>query len=181
MRYRCFLLFVIIRVSYASVMPYISPGVMIAWNNSKVKTINLKISIGCTIPVQGRAIDACFTNITIGRRVSTETPLGPRDYSYSEIEFGMLKGPVFGGMGIGVALEKDPQNNRRYLLPKGSAFVGDVLFVRTDAVIENHNLDIDIGGMLVVPFCRALFRLKGSDLSGTDGSLLVIPVEQSGS
>lgn len=131
---------------------------MLAWNSRKVQTVNLKIGAGFAYdPSQHHAVDMGFVNLTFGKRICIENAFSELDYRYLDIEGGLFKGFLVGGSGIGFAFYKE-QSGKITPVPKIGFFAGDILFVRTDIVFRSVKKDVDVGGMLVVPINRYVFK-----------------------
>ncbi len=139
-------------------IPYISPGLMLAWNSRKIQTINLKIGAGIAYnPSQHHIADMGFVNLTFGKRSCIEHTFSDLDYRYLDFEGGLFKGFFVGGSGIGLAFYKE-ENGKITPVPKVGFFAGDILFVRTDIVFRRVKKDIDVGGMLVLPINQYVFK-----------------------
>lgn len=147
------ILFLSFEISYADLLPYISPGFTIAWNSSRMKSASWKVSVGFFSEDHIKRIDGYFCNITLGKRYLLDN--FSKDYMFTECEAGLFKGYLFYGSGIGTAYLK--KNDRIKIAPKGSLFIGDVLFLRSDFVASDKKLDLDIGGSIVVPINKSYF------------------------
>lgn len=153
-----FLLFLLALSFAGEFIPYISPGLMLAWNSRRVQTVNIKIGAGVAYnPSHHYAVDMGFAALTFGKRTCIEHTFSDLDYRYLDIEGGLFKGFFVGGSGIGLAFYKE-ENGKTVPVPKISFFAGDVLFVRTDIVFRKVKKDVDVGGMLVLPINQYVFK-----------------------
>lgn len=153
-----FLLILIALTIAGEFIPYISPGLMLAWNSRRVQTINFKIGAGVAYnPSHHYAVDMGFVALTFGKRSCIENSFSDLDYRYLDIEGGLFKGFFIGGSGIGLAFYKE-ENGKIVPVPKIGFFAGDVLFVRTDIVFRKVKKDVDVGGMLVLPINQYVFK-----------------------
>jgi hypothetical protein len=150
------------------IAPYISPGLVLSWNNNKSKTVSYKISLGIMNITSYDFYGSYGINITYGKRIVS--PKNERNYSYAEIEGGILnrlgKFPLLSGLGVGAAWYRNKK-----LSPKFSFFSGDIIFFRSDIAKYNEKLDMDIGGMLVIPITYLYFFLPalGTSSNGAAG------------
>ncbi len=140
-----------IQNSSAQVLPYISPGFTVAWNSSKLKSASWKISVGIFSPGNTDKLDGYFCNITLGKRYLLDDY--SKDYLFTECESGIFKGYLFYGSGIGTAYIRQEEKTR--VVPKFSLFTGDILFLRSDMIINHKKIDLDIGGTLVLPLNKS--------------------------
>lgn len=139
-------------------VPYISPGIMLAWNTRSVQTVNIKIGAGVAYnPSQHYSVDMGFVSLTFGKRTCVENTFSDLNYRYLDIEGGLFKGFFVGGSAVGLAFYKE-ENGKTVPVPKIGFFAGDVLFIRSDIVFRKIKKDMDIGGMLVLPINQYLFK-----------------------
>lgn len=96
-------------------------------------------------------------NITLGKRVNQFDD--EKIYSYMEIEGGLWKDFLIGGLGAGIA-----RYQNKSFSPKFSLFLGDFGFIRADYASYKNKADLDLGGMLVLPFSKYLFQPSRVDL-----------------
>ncbi|MFW5785477.1 MAG: hypothetical protein ACOCW1_04755, partial [Chitinispirillaceae bacterium] len=135
-------------------IPYISPGITVAWNSKNTTSIFWKLSFGHFDdfgPCNG------FVNITIGQRIMVDNNFASGNYFYTELESGVVTGELISGAGVGAAFMKDA-NGKRKMVPKGSLFSGFMLFLRMDATRHQKETDFDIGTIAVFPVNELLFQ-----------------------
>ena len=140
---------------HADIVPYVSPGISLAWNFKKAAIIGWKVSVGY-MDEYGDASRSYFINITLGKKADTDHDFSSYNYWFTEIESGILTGALFSGAGIGTAFLRD-ENNKLSIAPKGSLYTGCGVFLRSDFVLSKKNMLFDIGGSVVLPFSRFLF------------------------
>lgn len=140
-----------------TITPYVSPGAMWSWNFNGGSSLTLKISIGCYYETYtGQKANPYFSNLTFGKRFLVDFSQNEPDYFFTEIESGFYSGFLVSGAGLGAAYFK--RENKLIVVPKASLFTGDGLFLRSDFILDNRKLDIDLGAMLVAPLGEYLFH-----------------------
>ena len=160
-----FILFVLISSLSlkANLLPYISPGISLAWSPHKALYFGWKVSIGGAEFNNSNKLDGYFINLTIGYKLNTIEYSINNSYWYTEIESGIITGMLLSGIGIGASYWRK-KNNKIYIAPKGSIFTGDIVFLRSDFTVIQKKFLYDIGGIFVIPFNKYMFESYGLDL-----------------
>jgi hypothetical protein len=141
------------------IIPYISPGINVAWNSGGTVSLTPKISLG-VLTKANTPLTSYFCNFTFGKRFLRHCRNSELEYSFTEGEFGIVTGGMlFSGVGAGTAFIRN--DSGLHVVPKGSLFTGDILFLRTDAILFNKKLDVDVGGTIVLPLSPYLFSGSG--------------------
>lgn len=151
---------------FASIIPYISPGIRIGWNIKGKVTLEPKVSFG----VYGVAKKDVFLDITLGHNVS----LGPKrvepyqKYTYLDLKMGKLadwfgneKNQYMYGGGLGVV------SSSGSLKPRATLFCGWLVFLTTDFIFihwDEIHADFGIQGVLPIP----LRKFDFGDIGGSD-------------
>lgn len=147
----CFLLFTS-KQAQSEHFPYVSPGFSICWNNSGLKSASIKLSVGI-FSESFNEIDGYFCNITLGKRFLLNDY--SRDYIFTECEGGIFSGYLMYGTGLGTAFSR--KDGKIQVSPKGTLFLGNLLFLRSDIIIKDKKSDLDVGGMVVLPLNMKYF------------------------
>lgn len=144
----------LICISADANIPYISPGITIAWNSRNTTSVFWKLSVGYQGDIE---LYDGFVNITVGQRIMVDNRFGSGDYFYTELESGFGTGLLISGAGFGAAFVKNTDGKRK-IVPKGSLFSGFMLFLRMDAIRHQKETDFDIGTIAVFPLTEFLFH-----------------------
>lgn len=135
------------KIQATEIHPYLSPGVTLAWYSKGLKSATWKISLGIFCDVNSENLNGYFINLTYGKRFLLNDY--KRDYRFTECESGIFCRYLVYGTGLGAAYFKT--ENKTRIVPKGAFFIGNILFLRSDFIIDNKKTDWDLGANLVYP------------------------------